>query len=331
MNQKLPYMLHGVMMLLTPKWICRMRKRHLMSRYDRMTPQEKQAIDDRVDYYCRLPENPVLETITQQLPSGRAPYRVMTLGEHKYKNKVGNTVYFFDTYEYTRCFDNHLRWLKIPGDVFYRVPSAAIVKSRLIPEEGQTCNEVIINQDKVRHFCFIRDPFSWDEKVSKVLFRGACHGKPSRETFLRTFINHPMFDIRDTAKDSSNPTEWQQQKEMTLYDHLSYRYIMALEGNDVASNLKWVMSSNSCAVMPRPTCETWFMEGILVPGYHYIEIREDYSDLIEKIQYYEAHPDEAQAIVEHAHQWCAQFQDRQTEDIVALKVLEKYFRMTGQI
>ena len=68
---------------------------------------------------------------------------------------------------------------------------------------------------------------------------------------------------------------------------------MALEGNDVASNLKWVMSSNSIAVMPRPTCETWFMEGKLIPNYHYIEIKPDYSDLPEKLQYYIDHPEEA--------------------------------------
>ena len=40
----------------------------------------------------------------------------------------------------------------------------------------------------------------------------------------------------------------------TIREHLDYKFIMALEGNDVASNLKWVMSSNSIAVMTRPTC-----------------------------------------------------------------------------
>lgn len=59
----------------------------------------------------------------------------------------------------------------------------------------------------------------------------------------------------------------------TIREHLDYKFIMAIEGNDVASNLKWVMSSNSLAVMPRPTCETWFMEGTLIPDYHYIEVR----------------------------------------------------------
>lgn len=75
---------------------------------------------------------------------------------------------------------------------------------------------------------------------------------------------------------------------------MDYKFIMALEGNDVASNLKWVMSSNSIAVMPRPTCETWFMEGKLIPNYHYIEIKPDFTDLEERLKYYIEHPEEAQ-------------------------------------
>jgi hypothetical protein len=106
---------------------------------------------------------------------------------------------------------------------------------------------------------------------------------------------------------------------------------MALEGNDVASNLKWVMSSNSIAVMPRPTCETWFMEGELIPNYHYIEIREDYSDLIERINYYEEHPEEAKQIVQHANEWCSQFQNKEREDIISVLVLQKYFKASGQL
>ena len=54
---------------------------------------------------------------------------------------------------------------------------------------------------------------------------------------------------------------------------------MCVEGVDVATNLKWVMSSNSIAVMPKPKIESWFMENMLIPEKHYIEIKEDYSDV----------------------------------------------------
>jgi hypothetical protein len=116
----------------------------------------------------------------------------------------------------------------------------------------------------------------------------------------------------------------------TIREHLEYKFIMALEGNDVASNLKWVMSSNSIAVMTRPTCETWFMEGTLKAGYHYIEVREDFADLPEKLAYYIAHPAEAKAIIEHAHAYVSQFMDREREDLIQLLVMQRYFRLSGQ-
>ena len=331
MNQRFPYMVHGFLMLIMPKFIYRFKRKLLLKRFESLSSREKESVDLRVNYYCKTPDKILLSDIHEQLPNGKAPYKVKTLREHTFSNKTGNSVYFFDTYEYTRYFPQHLRWLHIAGDVFYKVPAPAITKSRLIPAKEEFSNEILINQDKVRHFCFIHDPITWEEKKARVIFRGACHGKPLREQFLRTFINHPLFDIKDTARDSSNPPEWQQKKELTLYDHLEYRYIMALEGNDVASNLKWVMSSNSVAVMPRPRCETWFMEGLLIPNYHYIEIREDYADLIERIHYYEAHPEEAKLIVQHAHEWCSQFHNKEREDMISVLVLQKYFKASGQM
>ncbi len=118
---------------------------------------------------------------------------------------------------------------------------------------------------------------------------------------------------------------------MTIKEQLEYKFILAIEGYDVASNLKWVMSSNSIAVMPRPTCETWFMEGTLIPNYHYIEIKPDFSDLEERLQYYMAHTDEAQAIIEHAHEYIEQFKNKKREQLISLLVLEKYFKMTEQL
>ena len=176
---------------------------------------------------------------------------------------------------------------------------------------------MLLNLDKIRHFTWIKDPFKWEDKECRILFRGEITNKPRRYQFFDMWKDHPLCDLSDTSS-------------MQLYDHLHSRYIMSLEGNDVASNLKWVMSSNSVAVMPRPTCETWYMEGKLIPNYHYIEIASDYHDLIDRINYYEAHPDEAKAIVQHAHEWIVQFRNKQREGLISLMVLEKYFRCTGQ-
>lgn len=69
------------------------------------------------------------------------------------------------------------------------------------------------------------------------------------------------------------------------------------------------------------------MEGTLKPDYHYIEVKPDFSDLEEKMDYYTAHSDEAQAIINHAHEYVEQFKDKQREDIISLMVLDKYFSL----
>ena len=82
--------------------------------------------------------------------------------------------------------------------------------------------------------------------------------------------------------------------------------------------------------MTRPTCETWFMEGTLQAGYHYVEVKEDFSDLEEKLQYYIDNPDKAEEIIAHAHEYVNQFQDKEREQMISLMVMDKYFRLSGQ-
>lgn len=44
-----------------------------------------------------------------------------------------------------------------------------------------------------------------------------------------------------------------------------------------------------------------------------------------------AHTDEAQAIIEHAHEYIEQFKNKKREQLISLLVLEKYFKMTEQL
>ena len=112
---------------------------------------------------------------------------------------------------------------------------------------------------------------------------------------------------------------------------MKYRYIISIEGNDVASNLKWIMASNSLCLMPAPVYETWFMEGTLQPGLHYVQLRSDFADLEEKILHYEKHPDQAREIVRNANAYVKQFAHRRREQVLSLLVLYKYFALTGQL
>ena len=111
---------------------------------------------------------------------------------------------------------------------------------------------------------------------------------------------------------------------LTFEEHLKNKFVLCLEGNDVATNLKWVMSSNSLPVMPVPKFETWFMEGKLIADTHFVCIQDDYADLEEKLNYYIKNTDKALKILQHAHQYVDQFRSKKREDLISLLVLEKY-------
>jgi spore maturation protein CgeB len=82
--------------------------------------------------------------------------------------------------------------------------------------------------------------------------------------------------------------------------------------------------------MTRPTFETWFMEGKLIPNVHYLEIKNDYSDLEECLKYYINHPHECLKIIENAKAYVEQFKDKRRERLISLLVMKKYFSVTNQ-
>lgn len=309
-NNKFTYLLKNYLSLLVPNSIYRHKLERKLSEAD--TRADKEYITSRVDYYCRLQ------------PGSHLPADAPCIGK---RDKRWHKVYWFDTRECTRWFPPTLKWVFRPGDINFIPPVPSIVKSR--PIAGDNANGVILKLNKVRHFIFVNDSIPFREKKDMAVFRGKVKDKPQRVDFFEKHFHNPMCDLGDISRHYAEHAEWHVEK-MTIADHLRYKFILALEGNDVASNLKWVMSSNSVAVMPRPTCETWFMEGTLIPNYHYIEIKSDFSDLDERLCHYMQHPEEAEAIIEHAHEYVEQFKDKEREQLISLLVLDKYFKMTGQ-
>lgn len=318
-NSKLRYYIRAYAWLLLPRWLHRALHRRDMRRLARR--EDREYIYRRARYYNRLMEATTAGGILN-LDGALFLSNSVSLGEQKL---VHPRVYYLDSYRYAKGFPRQWRWVLLPGDVVHVPAVPSIVKSRPLGVDNR--NSVLLKLDRVRHFLFVKDTKPFTQKRDMVIFRGMIGQQQSgdlkvnRYDFVRKFFGHPLCDVG--VIDRQYP-EWCTPK-MTIREHLDFKFIMALEGNDVASNLKWIMSSNSVAVMPCPTCETWFMEGELKPNYHYIEIQPDFSDLEERLHYYIAHPGEAEAIISHAHDWVAQFRDRERERLISRLVLEGYF------
>ncbi len=320
---KLTFLLKGYFQRFIPNFLWQRRYSKLLRDFE--TRADKDYILSRVDYYNQL-EIPVTLP-KEEMKELRHGYYIFLNKIECFRPSTFHKVYYFDLQAVMHYFSNALRIGYIPGDVYFTPEFPALVKSRLLKRDN--VNSVILKLDKLRHFMFVKDSLSFKEKKNQVIFRGKIRSSRLRTKFLELYFGTPLCDCGVVGKNEGCPEEWMKPKK-TIREHLDYKFIMAIEGNDVASNLKWVMSSNSIAVMPRPTCETWFMEGTLQPDYHYIEVKDDFSDLEEKLNYYIAHPDKAEEIIRHAHEYVAQFQDKRREEIISVLVAEKYFRMTNQ-
>ncbi len=305
---RIVYFLEHLFSFMVPRAV-RIRQRDAMVRraFDAGLEEE---VRRRVDYYNRLDE-------PFTCPEQAFPLRL--------KPFAGQLNYRLDLHRYARHFDPALRVAAIFGDIRETPPHPALVKAR--PIAGDNRNAVLFNLNKIRHFVFVKDERSFEEKQDKLVWRGNVF-QPNRRRFMELYFDHPRCDVGHARRrKSDNP--WSRPY-LTISEQLQNKFVLSLEGNDVATNLKWIMSSNSLCIMCRPRAETWFMEGTLEAGRHYVEIKDDFSDLTEKMDYYMARPDEARAIIAEANRFVERFMNPLVEDAVSLLVLEKYLRLSGQ-
>ena len=308
-NNKFAYYLAGHFKRLYPKSLLSL---DLDKMQESIKDFDVKAAQDRVDYYNQI----------------QAPFFL--------KKDVGRIadisrqhgVYSLDLMEYTRFFPQEFQLSYVFGDVTSIPHMPSLVKSRPISDNNH--NSILMKMNKVRHFYFVKDVIPFKDKQNNLVWRGAAH-QQHRIKFLQKFYGKSeLIDVGSFNKDTNKDHLWQASF-MTISDQLKSKFILSIEGNDVSTSTKWIMSSNSLCFMTKPKYETWFMEGILVPNYHYVLLREDYSDLEEKINYYIDNPLEAQQIIKNANQYVRQFQDRKLEDWISLKVLDRYFKMSGQL
>lgn len=301
-NNKFLYYIRTLGLGLMPNSYYTNRKKYLLKLFDTF---DSKYILDRVNYYCKIDS------------FARLSDQSIAIKNYKIPEKI--RVYYFDSKEYLRYFEGHKKFELIPGDVTHIPEFPAIVKSR--PVEGNNSNSVLLNLDKARHFNFIDDEMQFEDKKDILVGRSGFQ-QEHRKRFFDLYHNHTLCNLRKAVKKKDADY-------LSITQHLDYKFILALEGNDVATNVKWIMSSNSIAVMPKPTYETWFMEGKLIPDYHYICIKSDYSDLEQKLNYYIQNTNKALEIVANANAYVNQFKNQKQEDLISILVLEKYFKYTN--
>lgn len=287
---------------------------YFLMNYKRLKTIEKslnqQEIKNRLDYYFKFNK------------AFSIPDTIPTIKEFK---KTKGSGYYFDLKEFFYYFKSSTKFVYYFGDETRVSKVPTLIKAR--PIEGNNQTSILFKLNKLRHFKWVTDTKAFEDKKSKIVWRGGAY-RDKRKTFIMQYWNHPLCEVGQTNRPAENQP-WQKSK-MSIKQQLNYKYILSLEGNDVATNLKWILSSNSLCIMPKPEFETWFMEGKLMPGVHYVKLDDDYKNLETVIKFYEKHPEKAKKIIKKANEFVLQFQDKNFEDLLCLKVLEKYSLLSNQ-
>jgi hypothetical protein len=271
------------------------------------------AIESRADYYNKLGA-PFLMAQTSK-----------TMRDLSSKQQ---SAYYYDLREVLRYFPATYRFIHEFGDVIKVPPEPCIVKSR--PIAGDNQNAIILKLNRVRHYVFAKDSLAFASKKDMAVWRGKAKPGHCRSQLVANWYAHPRCNIGQSNKVAFGGNPRMRKDFLSIDEQLRYKFIVSVEGNDVATNLKWIMSSNSLCFMRKPRYETWFMEGRLQAGVHYVQLKDDFSDLEEKIDFYCRFPEAALAIIENAKRWVDQFRDDRVERIIALRVMQKYFELSGQ-
>jgi len=177
----------------------------------------------------------------------------------------------------------------------------------------------------------------FDNKISKVFWRGSTTGKPENkcsrfEMVTNWFNRNNDIDVgfNNICQGRTNYAKYVKE-ECNISEFLKYKYILSVEGNDKDSGINWKLNSNSLVFMTKPRICSWLMETTLIPDYHYVMLKDDFSDLEEKMNWCNNNPDICKTIIKNANIFMSQFKDDKNEEKIEESVINKYFDITKSL
>jgi hypothetical protein len=275
-------------------------------------------LDKRINFYLgKNLSNGIIQTYSTEF-------------EGKYKNMHGPYLaQFHNLLTRTNNLDKH--FLVIFGDITGEINDITIAKNRWVGNENSVLLRCLNFDRHWGPYYSIADTIPFEEKLDTVFWRGATTGRTTTHPNRFTFIEK-WFD-RNEAIDVGFSFICQEYEEYSKYvkgevqpsEFLKHKYIVSLEGNDKDSGLNWKLNSNSLVLMPRPHCCSWLMETTLVPNVHYLLLKDDFSDVEEKLEWCKEHQAECLQIIKQANKFMAQFSDNAAEEALEATVINRYF------
>ena len=169
-------------------------------------------------------------------------------------------------------------------------------------------------------------------KENKLIWRGVSNGADCNN-FKRLELVSKFQDIKNKNIDikftniinKREKDRFNVYPKLTIEEILRNKFVVSVEGNNVSSNLKWILLSNSVCLMPKPRVCSWFMEDMLIPFFHYVPLEDNFSDLEQKYDWCLDHLDECEAISQNATKYMEIFLDDDNEEYITSQVINTYF------
>ena len=136
-----------------------------------------------------------------------------------------------------------------------------------------------------------------------------------------------MFDVGVTMYNQGVEDLWGVKPFLTKAEQMGNKIIVIAEGNDVATGSKWAMLSGSVVVMTKPVICSWLLEDEMEPGVHYLEVKWDWSDLVEKVEWCFDNDEECERIGKMGQCWMRRFLDDEREKILTERVVREAVKM----
>lgn len=73
------------------------------------------------------------------------------------------------------------------------------------------------------------------------------------------------------------------------------------------------------------------METTLIPNFHYVLLQDDFSDLLEKVEWCNNNQDKCKEIVKNANSFMKQFSNNLYEEELEKSVLNQYFNLKDKL
>lgn len=167
----------------------------------------------------------------------------------------------------------------------------------------------------------------YESCIQEMIEKSKINPKYNNLFYVGTFKNNPvrekLYELSQ-SDDRIKAIDWGKNKEKfyTIFDHLDYKYLIDLDGISWTDRKKLFLFSGRLLFLPEIKYYEYWTH-LLKPWEHYVPVKADLSDLIEKLDWADANPEKCKKIAADAQLFALEnLRRRNAVDYFAKQILK---------